>query len=296
MTNELLPRPALLGPASPSSLPLVNPASLVAAFLSGRNERTLRAYRQDLEDFRVFLGQETIEAAAALLLSQDQGRANALVFAYRANLAERGLSPATQNRRLAAIRSLVKLARMLGVVSFSLEVEGPRAEILRDTRGPGREGFLKLLGALGERRDKKAVRDRALLRLLFDLALRRGEVVSLDREHVDLENSSLLVLGKGRHHRQALPLPAPTAAALSAWLGVRGDGPGPLFPNLNYSSQGTRLSGTGLYLIIRALGRKVGLTVRPHGLRHAAITAALDKTGATCARCSASPAIRTSRR
>jgi hypothetical protein len=88
---------------------------LLAAFLSGRNERTLRAYARDLEDFRAFLEAATIEDAARALLSGGPGGANAQVLSYRAHLVERGLTPATVNRRLAAIRSLVRVARLLGL-------------------------------------------------------------------------------------------------------------------------------------------------------------------------------------
>jgi integrase/recombinase XerC len=47
---------------------------------------------------------------------------------------------------------------------------------------------------------------------------------------------------------------------------------------LTAPGKGARLTGTGLYLVVRDLGRKAGLTVRPHGLRHAGITEALDLT------------------
>ena len=47
---------------------------------------------------------------------------------YRAHLQDRKLSPATINRRLAALRSLVKLARTLGLVTWGLEVEGLRSQ------------------------------------------------------------------------------------------------------------------------------------------------------------------------
>ena len=96
---------------------------LVVAFFSGRNPRTLRAYRQDLEDFQGFTQAPSLQAAAALLTSQGSGPANGVALAYRASLQERGLSPATINRRLAALRSLVKLARVLGLVVWELEVE-----------------------------------------------------------------------------------------------------------------------------------------------------------------------------
>ena len=71
----------------------------------------------------------------------------------------------------------------------------------------------------------------------------------------------------------------PTCAALAAWLAVRGDEPGPLFRPLDRSCRGGRLSGTSLYRIVPRLGDRAGLKARPHGLRHAAITEALDLTG-----------------
>ena len=54
---------------------------------------------------------------------------------------------------------------------------------------------------------------------------------------------------------------------------------GPLFTTLDRASQGSQLSGVGVYLVLPQLGDHVGLRVRPHGLRHAAITRALDLTG-----------------
>jgi len=190
----------------------------------------------------------------------------------------RKLQAATVNRRLAAVRSLVKLARTLGMVPWSIEVENLKAQAYRDTRGPGRQGFRRLMEEAGSRTDRKALRDRAVLRLLHDLALRRAEVVALDMEDVDLESGSVTILGKGRTQKERLSLPEPTKAALASWIDARGTAPGPLFLNFDRAGKGERLTGTGLYLVVRDLGRKAGLTVRPHGLRHAGITEALDLT------------------
>jgi integrase/recombinase XerC len=217
-----------------------------------------------------------LEAAVRNLESMDVPTVNG----YRAHLLERGLKVATVNRRLAALKSLVKLARLVGLCSFSLEVESLPSEPYRDTRGPGKDGFLQMLELLEGCQEEKARRDRAMLRLMYDLALRRGEVVSLDVEHVQLKEKVLWVSGKGRRgERQKLTLAPKTRDALAAWLMVRGEEPGPLFVNLDNPTHKTRLSGTGLYLVVRELGQKVGLKVRPHGLRHAAITEALELTG-----------------
>jgi len=247
---------------------------LVAAWLEGRNERTRRAYAQDLDSFRQFIGASTIDEAAEVLLERGHGAANGTALAYRAYLKERRLSAATINRRLASLRSLVHLARTLGLVPWTLEVSNLKAETYRDTRGPGRAGFRSLLQALAGRTDTKARRDLALLRLLHDLGLRRAEVVGLDLEHLDLAGSRLLVLRKGKTDRVWLTIPAPTLVALKDWLVVRGDGPGQLFVGFR-GGKGKRLSGGGLYRVVRNLGRRAGVQVRPHGLRHTAITEAV---------------------
>lgn len=257
---------------------------LVADFLSGRNARTLDAYRRDLEDFRAFTGAETPTEAARLLLSRGHGPANALALQYRAHLVGRKLAPATVNRRLAALRSLVKLASRTGMVPWNLDVDSVKSEAYRDTRGPGREGFIRLLDAV-EGRHAKASRDRALLRLLFDVALRRGEVVSLDVEDVDLEAGTVAVMGKGRTEKAFLSIPTKTREAVGNWLEVRPDvieedGRRPLFVNFSRSGEKTRLSGTGLFLLVQGLGRRVGIKARPHGLRHAGITEAVKRAQA----------------
>ena len=61
-------------------------------------------------------------------------------------------------------------------------------------------------------RTPRRPRDRALLRLAFDLGLRRGELASLDLEHLDLEAGMLAVLGKGQEGREQLTLPPETTA------------------------------------------------------------------------------------
>ena len=274
-TSALVPAPVSATLARPSP----TAARLVEVFLAGKSERTLRAYRQHLEDFRVFLKAATLDQAAEIFLGRGHGTAHELALDYRADLLRRGLTPKTVNCRLGALRSLVKVGRLLGLVSWILEVPDLPTAAYRDTRGPGLVGFRRLLEALESRLDAKAARDRAVLRLLFDVALRRAEVVSLDVAHLDLQAGTVSILGKARRERETLTLPPSTVAALRAWLAFRGMEPGPLFTNFDRAGKGQRLTGSGLYALVKALGASVGLTVRPHGLRHAAITEALEKTG-----------------
>jgi integrase/recombinase XerC len=217
--------------------------------------------------------------AHCAILGRGAGPANALVLDYRSTLLDRQLSPATINRRLAALRSLVRVARTIGAVSWTLEISGLKAAAYRDTRGPGLAGVRQLLRAAADRQDPKGRRDVAIVRLLFDLGLRRSEVVALDVADVDLTAGTIAVLGKGRREKQPLTLPAPTVAALEAWLASRGAEPGALFLNRDRARKGSRLTSSSVYRLVRRLGADVGLIVRPHGLRHASITAGLDLTG-----------------
>ncbi len=204
----------------------ITETDLVHAFLSGRNERTVKAYSQDLADFQAFMGASTVDEAAKVLLSNGHGPANATALAYKTNLVERGLQSARVNRRLAALRSLVQLARIMGLVPWPLEVRNVKSMPFRDTRGRGKQGFRHLLDELRGKWTPKAVRDRCALRLLYDLALRCGEVVSLDVEDVDIAQPTLAVRGKWKTSKQVLSVPEVTQGALRAWLDVRGSEPG----------------------------------------------------------------------
>ena len=99
------------------------PPALVIAWLSGRSEKTVRAYRRDLEDFSRFIGAKSIDQAASALIGRGQGPANALALAYKHDLKARGLQPTTTNRRLSALRSLIKLARTMGMIPWALDVD-----------------------------------------------------------------------------------------------------------------------------------------------------------------------------
>lgn len=252
--------------------------SFLRLFLEGRTATTIRAYQNDLDDFGRFAGVSPPEALR-LLFNLGAGGANEAVLRYRSDLGARGLKASTINRRMATLRSVAKFARTIGAIDWELAVRGVKSQPYRDTRGPGVDGVRKMLKLLKARGDAKAARDAAIVRLLFDCALRCSEVVSLDAEHVDLDGAWLLVHRKGRVERESVALPEPTMKAIREWLGHRGDEGGPLFLNLERSKRGGRLSANGLYRMIVRLGKEIGRRVRPHGLRHAAVTQALELTG-----------------
>jgi integrase/recombinase XerC len=126
----------------------------------------------------------------------------------------------------------------------------------------------------------KAARDVAIIRVLFDLALRRGEIVGLDIAHFDARAGRLSIMGKGRREREWRTLPPRTLASLKTWLKHRGKKPGPLFVNFHHGNATglDRLTGNGVYYVVRSLADKAEITARPHGVRHTSITTGLDRT------------------
>jgi len=185
---------------------------------------------------------------------------------------ESGLAPATVNRRLAALRSMVKLARTIGRVNWTLEIPSVRSEPYRDTRGPGRAGFRAIFDAASHQHPVLATRNVAILRVLWSPGLRRAELCELDLAHFDPQAKRLSILGKGRRERKWLELPAQTLKAIQAWIEIRGDQPAPLFTNLDRRTKRARLSGAGLHMITSRLGQSVGIKTRTHGIRHATIS------------------------
>jgi integrase/recombinase XerC len=258
---------------------------VIEAWLRARNPNTLRGYLSDVERFREWLGATSTAAAVEALLSAGQAAANLMVMNYVAALVERGLAGATIARRLAALRSMVRIARKIGRVNWSLDVEGPRVEARRDMRGPDLlDVRLLWRAAVGAGDDSRARRNRAILACLFDLGLRRAELCNLDRPDIeagpDGRPAALWIRGKGRTEKERMTLPAQTAATLVDWIERRGDDPGPLFRRLDgpNPARDVRLSGESVRRIVRQLGKAAGLPrdVRPHGLRHSSATAALD--------------------
>jgi integrase/recombinase XerC len=282
MTHDLVPkRPA------PGKVPAIaSVGDILEAWLAGRNPLTLRAYAFDLADFARFAKAPSAEAAVGALFAGGPGRANRLVLAYRAHLTERGLASATIARRLAALRSLVKLARTLGRITWTLDVPGPKVQSYRDTTGPGQEGW-KAIHEEGQRRSRALDRrNLALVRLLHDRALRRGEAVAMNLADVDLTFEPwgrIAIIGKGKTEPEFLTLNRRTRDALRDWIAVRGPEPGPLFVRLDRAADDDQLApltGDSVNRMVRRLSRRAGLTreARAHGLRHQGITRALDRT------------------
>lgn len=248
-----------------------------------RSENTRKAYKRDLEDFfTATTGTEATREGINAFLGLQATEAAAVTLNYKAILMERGLAEATINRRLAAVRSLVSYAKQVGAVQWEITVKGEKVQQYRDTRGVAPADVRAILSRCNIS-TPKGKRDYALLRLLWDNALRRGEVAKLNVADFDAQARRLAILGKGKGtQREWIDVSERTAKAITVWLQAREDAAGadPLFVAVDHASAGHRLTATAIYNLVRGYAAEAGIdrTLSPHRIRHSAITAALEAT------------------
>jgi integrase/recombinase XerD len=229
--------------------------------------RTVEAYRRDLTTLASWL-----RRPLASLTTQELER-------WIAELRAEGLSPATIARRVASTRSLFRHLVLIGAVSENpaAAVELPRRiRRLPRTLSPG-EAERLIDAAAGT--TPRALRDSALVELLYGAGLRVSEAVSLDRAGVDLDQRLVRTIGKGGKER-VVPVGRRAVEALRRYLS-RGR---PHLdrrhrPELFLNAQGGALTRAGAFLILRRLAEKAGLEpgrVHPHLLRHSFATHLLE--------------------
>jgi integrase/recombinase XerC len=240
---------------------------------------TRRSYAAGLRDFfrrefQVSVSPETILA----FLNLSERSAIGHVIAYRGHLLEAQLSAGTVNARLAALKSFVTHAAKRKLCAFRLDdIKSVKAQTYKDTRGISIDQFQMLIDGI-DRSTIMGKRDYAMLRLLWDNALRRAEVCGLDRSDFHPKEARLYLKGKGRIDKEPIDLAPATVEAISDWLASMGESRSPA---LFVSSRDTRLSVDRLYQIVGGLAETAGIdrVVSPHKIRHSSITALLDLNG-----------------
>ena len=229
--------------------------------------RTLEAYRRDLADLCRFLGGTPADATTERLQE------------YVARMRADGLAASTIARRIAAIRSFFRHQVLVGArdENPAAALELPRRRrALPKTLSPGEVERL-IEAATGV--TPRALRDQALVELLYGAGLRVSEAVGLDKAGVDVENRYVRAFGKGSKER-IVPIGRPAVDALDRYL-ARGR---PYLDRRHRSelflnAQGGPLTRAGAFLILRKLAEKAGLDperVHPHLLRHSFATHLLE--------------------
>ncbi len=121
----------------------------------------------------------------------------------------------------------------------------------------------------------EAVRDHAMLELLYSSGLRLGEVQGLSLGDLDLSSGLVSVLGKGSK-RRIVPVGGKAREALGRWLAVRRGGEEPA---VFVSRSGRRLGARAIQDRVRRFAARHGIDLHPHMLRHSFASHLLESSG-----------------
>jgi integrase/recombinase XerC len=251
-----------------TALQISNPnmAALDALMTAGASPKTGKEYFSDLQQLGRIASKSLHGILESLLSTREQ--AFVMVGKLRQQMITAGLAPNTINRRLATIRGLLRVARDMGIIGWTMDIKNLRTVNVRNTQGPGVEKIREMLAEVKD--TAQGARDRAILALLSTMGLRRTEVTALNIE--DIQGSKIRVQRKGSLGYVAMTVPEATLAAINTWLRFRGEGSGPLFTSFDRAGKGDgRLTGRS---VARITNQKGGCS--PHALRHTAITTAIE--------------------
>lgn len=225
---------------------------------AGSSKHTLAAYRSDLESAAAVV--PALAAASTQDLSQ-----------LGTNWAD--LAPSTVARRSAALRRFFGFLVDDGIRKDDPSAALPRPRLERPLpRVLDAQEISRMFEAAEDRAasgELVAVRNLALLELLYGSGLRASELVSLPRGAVRSGQPFLMVRGKGSKER-LVPISSRAEAAVGRWLDIAPSGRPWLFP-----SGKTHLSRVRLFQIVRMMAADAGIPperVSPHVLRHAFAT------------------------
>jgi integrase/recombinase XerD len=239
----------------------------------GYSENTLAAYRNDLDQFMKF---NRAEDGPRGWPSVDKNH----IVNYILDLKEREYSSATVARKVAAVRSFFHF-----LVGESVLTDDPTATLdtpqvkKRLPQTLSREQMERLLAAPTKSDGAKALRDAALLEVLYATGMRVSELVALNVADIDLRTGAVRCIGKGDKER-LIPLYPRAVETLGIYLddGRPSYRKQPDEEALFLNPRGRRLTRQGLWLIIKDYVEKAGIDgeVTPHTLRHSFATHLLD--------------------
>jgi integrase/recombinase XerD len=236
-------------------------------FERGLSRNTLEAYRTDLLQFGRFLARRELSA-----LDARPGDVADFLAELAAGDADRPpASTATIHRKSACLRSFYRHVRREGLLESdpTATLTPPR----RSRKLPHvlTRGEIDRLLSQPRGMEPAALRDRALLEVMYACGLRASEAIGLELTDVDLEDRVLRARGKGSKER-VVPIGQPAVQALRAYLerGRQGLVKGAREAHVFVNFRGGALTRQGLYKIVRRHAVTAGLADRmsPHTLRH----------------------------
>ncbi|HET8583803.1 MAG TPA: site-specific tyrosine recombinase XerD [Jatrophihabitans sp.] len=239
---------------------------------------TLSAYRRDLDRYVGYLAGLGIDSIADVDTVTVSGF---LVHLREGDADHPALAASSVARAIAAVRGLHRFALEDGLVPVDVSREvRPAAPPRRLPKAIPVEDVERLLDAAGYPGTALALRDRALLEVLYGTGARISEAVGLAVDDLDLTDNTVLLSGKGGKQRR-VPVGSYAAKAVSAYLvqarpalAVAGKGS----PRLFLNARGGALSRQSAWVVLRTAAERAGLAagISPHTLRHSFATHLLE--------------------
>lgn len=230
----------------------------------GYSENTLAAYRNDLAQFLAFLSR---------YVSNWDEVDRDLILNYILYMKDREYASSTVARKVAAIKSFFHYMVAGGVFADdpTATLDSPKVK-KRLPRTISVADVKRLLAEPAKLSTPKALRDRALLELLYATGMRVTEAVSLNVGDLNLPSATVRVGRSKEGKERILPLHKQAGEVLAYYLqkGRLQLMRDPEEPALFLNHRGQRLTRQGLWLIIKAYVEKAGIDadVTPHTLRH----------------------------
>ncbi len=227
---------------------------------ANRSPATIKTYVDAAERFERYLAAQGMPVALEAIRREH-------IEAFLVSLQDAGSRPATVSIAYRCLQAFWKWA-----VSEDEVRESPMARmtppIIPEEPPPIlRPDQIKAILDACAGTDFEARRDTAIVRMLLDTGMRRGEISGLRRADVDLEESVAIVLGKGRRPR-ACPFGAKTAQAVDRYLRARAAHPQASREELWLGTRGA-LTDSGVLQILRRRGASAGIArLHPHQFRH----------------------------
>ncbi|MFE4198867.1 tyrosine recombinase XerC [Paenarthrobacter sp. NPDC056912] len=240
-----------------------------------RSAHTVRAYVADVESLLGFAVQEGLQELGSLELGS--------LRRWLGAQSEAGMARATLARRAATARSFTgwALREELIDVDPAVRLRAPKREktlpgVLQQQQVTRMVRDLDTAAADG---GPMAVRDRAMVELLYATGVRVGELAGLDIDDLDPDRRTLRVIGKGNKER-TVPFGVPAAVAVDDWLrrGRPAVSTSTSGPALFLGLRGNRVDPRQIRAVVNELLQALGDTsaTGPHALRHSAATHLLD--------------------
>lgn len=236
----------------------------------GRSAHTVRAYLADVRDLAVFCIERGVSEPADVNL--------AVLRSWLASATSAGLARSTIARRSASARAFTGWCHRRGLVATDPghRLVSPRVGNRLPTVLDQSQAIQVLEHAGRHDGSPRAIRDAAILEVLYGTAIRVSELCGLDVDDVDDGNRTLRVIGKGDKER-VVPYGLPAQRAIDAWMRVRADIALPSVHALFVGERGFRIDSRVVRTIVRTSTDAAGVpVVAPHALRHSAATHVLE--------------------